>query len=119
MKENSFRIRRIEKEICRNISHYLLFKMQHDFVGIITITRANISKDLRNAKVYVHFMPQDEELKKSNETKEVLNYLNNNSYLFQRYIASQIRMRFCPKITFFEDDLYYKVLKVEKILHEL
>ena len=44
---------------------------------------------------------------------------NERNFEIQKFIAQELKMRYCPKLTFFEDHTTEQVLKVEKILHEI
>jgi len=76
----------------------------------ITISFVRMSKDLRNANVY--FMPLGGGYK-----DKLLDQLNSNKYIFQKYLASaKLQSKFTPKINFYIDDTFDEAEKISKLL---
>ena len=76
----------------------------------ITVSFVNMSKDLRIANIYM--MPLGGENK-----KKLLEVLNSNKYIFQKYIASaKLQSKFTPKINFYIDNTYDEAEKISKLL---
>ena len=76
----------------------------------ITVSFVKMSKDLRVANVY--FLPLGGEFK-----NQLLEILNENKYIFQRYIANaKLQSKFTPKINFFLDDSFEEAEKISKLL---
>ena len=101
-------------ELIRSIISECLIK--EDFfdspldISTITISFVNMSKDLRIASVY--FMPLGGMLK-----EDVLKYLNDKKYIFQRSISkAKIKSKFTPKIKFYLDNSFEEAEKVKKLL---
>ena len=79
-------------------------------ISTITISFVNMSKDLRIASVY--FMTLGG-IKK----EDVLTYLNEKKYIFQRSISkAKIKSKFTPKINFYLDNSFEEAEKVKKLL---
>ena len=77
----------------------------------ITISFVKMSKDLRIANIY--FMPLG-----GGEFKDkLLDNLNKNKYIFQKYIAfAKLKSKFTPKINFYIDNTFDEAEKIEKLL---
>jgi ribosome-binding factor A len=78
--------------------------------------------DLRTARVYVSILfPHDSEERRQEAelSKILLQELHVAAPEIQSYIASQLKTRYCPKLSFFQDESSEHVLKVERILHDL
>ena len=76
----------------------------------ITVSFVRMSKDLKIANVY--FMPLGG-IKK----EDVLTYLNEKKYIFQRSISkAKIKSKFTPKINFYLDNSFEEAEKVKKLL---
>ena len=76
----------------------------------ITVSFVKMSKDLRIANIY--FMPLGGEFK-----NKLLEFLNSNKYIFQRYIASaKLQSKFTPKIYFYIDNTFDEAEKISKLL---
>ena len=77
----------------------------------ITVSFVKMSKDLRIANIY--FMPLG-----GGEFKDkLLDNLNKNKHIFQKYIAfAKLKSKFTPKINFYIDNTFYEAEKIEKLL---
>ena len=101
-------------EVIREIVSEALTK---DFVvngendlSVITVSFVKMSKDLRNASIYI--MPLGGENK-----NKILDLLNENKFFFQRAISSaKLKSKFTPKINFFLDDSFDEAERIEKLL---
>ena len=76
----------------------------------VTVSFVKMSKDLRVANIY--FMPLGGEFK-----NKLLDILNLNKYVFQKYISSaKLHSKFTPKINFYIDDTFDEADKISKLL---
>ena len=76
----------------------------------ITVSFVKISKDLKVASDYI--MPLGGKNK-----DEILQYLNDNKHLFQKFISqAKLRSKFTPKINFYIDDSFDEAEKIENLL---
>ena len=76
----------------------------------ITVSFVKMSKDLRNANIY--FIPLGGEFK-----DKLLDTLNEQKYVFQKYIANaKLQSKFTPKINFYIDDTFDEAEKISKLL---
>ena len=107
------RIARVEHEVLRLVAQYLITQMRDELPGIITVSSVKMPADLRAARVFVSI------LNFQGNFSEVLKTLQNRAPDIQKFISNHLRTRYCPKLTFFEDEVTAKVLKVESIIREL
>jgi ribosome-binding factor A len=109
----SRRIFRVEKEMREVIGAYLISGFRGDLHGFVSVPRVVVSRDLRNAKVYVSIMgtPQDQKLS--------MESLRENAFDLQAEVNRRLRMKYCPKLTFFLDESMEKQLRVESILRSI
>ena len=77
----------------------------------ITISFVKMSKDLKIANIY--FMPLG-----GGEFKDkLLDNLNKNKHIFQKYIAvAKLKSKFTPKINFYIDNTFDEAEKIKKLL---
>lgn len=113
MPEVSRRVQRFEKGVYQLSSEFLMTKLKIPLENFASISRVQVSADLRHAKVYVHLSGHPESIEQDIEG------LQSEAKNLQRYIHSKLRSKFCPKVIFYNDTSYEKVLTVEKILYEL
>ena len=77
----------------------------------ITISFVKMSKDLRIANIY--FMP----LGGGEFQDKLLENLNKNKHIFQKYIAvAKLKSKFTPKINFYIDNTFDEAEKIKKLL---
>lgn len=107
------RVSRVESEVQRLVAQYLIQHLREELPGIVTVTRIKMPADLRTANVYISILNFE------GKFSEIIDFLQSRAYEIQRYIGDHLRMRYCPKLTFFEDEVTQKVLKVESIIRDL
>ncbi len=59
--------------------------------SIITVTRVEITKDLKSAKIFISIFPE-------NKKNEVLGVLEEKKGELRKYIGSRIKMKFLPRL---------------------
>jgi len=107
------RVARVEQEVQKAIAQFLVSGLKVRLPGLVTVASVRMPADLRAAKVYISVLGADEEREK------VLELLQKQAYLIQNFIGQELRMRYCPRLTFFQDTTTEHVLKVDRILMEL
>jgi len=107
------RVSRVEQEIQKTVAQFLISGFRFPLPGLVTVARVLMPADLRAAKVYVSVLGSEE------QRKEALETLNQRAFEVQNYIGKELRMRYCPKVTFYPDDATEHVLKIDRILYEL
>lgn len=107
------RVARVEREIQATIAQFLIRGFRTPLPGLVTVAQVKMPADLRAAKVYVSVLGSQE------QQDETLELLQDRAFEIQNFIGKELKMRFCPKLTFYPDHTTEQVLKVEKILQEL
>jgi len=107
------RVARVEREIQATIAQFLLRGFKTPLPGLVTVAQVKMPADLRAAKVYVSVLGSDA------DKEAALEILQERAFEIQNYIGKELKMRYCPKLTFYPDQMTDQVLKVERILHEL
>ena len=113
VKGDGRRVQRVELEVQKTVAQFLLSGLRVRLPGLVTVSRVLMPADLRTAKVYISVLGSDE------EREAALEKLQEQAFEIQRYIGQELRMRYCPKLTFYRDDTTEHVLKIDRILHEL
>ena len=104
---------KVTQAIKREISSIIHDELKDPRLGFVTITRVEMTPDLRYAKVFFSVLGKDEEHKKTKEALDcALGYI-------RRLIAQRIRLRFAPEIMFKEDRSIEYSIQIEKLLNEL
>ena len=80
---------------------------------MITFTRAEITKDLKQAKVYFSAYGNDDAVEKSFE------FLKRHAGVIRRMVGNRMRIKHNPELTFVYDDTTDHVLRVGEILNRI
>ncbi len=107
------RVAKVERELQQVIAKFLISGFKSPLPGLVTISRVMMPADLRAAKVYVSVLGGDSDREKA------VSLLNDRAFEVQKYIGTHLKMRYCPKLTFYADDITEKVMKIDKIFHEI
>lgn len=107
---------RVEKEVQEVVSGFIIRQLRHDLPGVVTVTRVQMPADFRNAQIFVTYFAPDVEGEKPVDAAEVLQRWAPD---IQDEIGHVMKMRYCPKITFYNDETTEKILKIEKIISEI
>ncbi len=112
MSEKSRRLQRAEKEIREVISTYLMQNQAGSSSDLVSLTQVWVSPDLRNVKAYVCVLGRDE------VDKETLETLQSHAPEIQNLFNARFRMKFCPKVKFYNDEGIKMMAKIDKIVKQ-
>lgn len=113
MPKNNTRFERINEELKKEISHIINYELNNPNVtGLISVTKAKITPDLKYAKVYVSIL-------NSKNTKETLAGLKKSSGYIRTEIAKKINLRITPELIFELDDSIEYGAKIDSILRDI
>jgi len=110
MKPN--RLARVAEAVRETASETILFELSDPRVKGVTVTRTEVSGDLQHAKVYVSIMGS------SQEQKLCMHGLRHASGFIQSRLASRLKSRFTPVITFVLDEGVKKSIEVSRLIKE-
>ncbi len=116
------RVARVENEVQRIVAQYLITHLNEELPGLVTVSRVKMPADLRTAKVYVSALFTDEhgaKLEQEVLMDQILETLQERASEIQSYINKNLRMRYCPRLTFYKDEVTEHVSKIEGIIHDL
>ncbi len=111
MTRRTERLNSLIKEI---ISDVIKKHVRHpDVSPLFTITKVDITKDLRYAKVYVSVIGTQEEKNKT------LQALQSSAGFIGVYASKEVQIRYFPELTFKLDDTMDHHLRIEEILKDI
>ncbi len=111
MSENR-RVLRVQKEIRDILSMHLISRYQHEYQVMISIPDVQVSPDLKNARILVSTLGDEEAAPKITEA------LNEDIRDIQYYLNSRLKMKFSPRIRFFADESFKIRNKLKQISEE-
>jgi ribosome-binding factor A len=106
----SDRMRRVNEAMREVLSDALTQDLKDPRVGFVTVTAVDTSPDLRNARVYVSVLG-DEEVRH----ESIAGLQSAHGYL-QRAVAGQLRLKHTPQLQFEEDDTARRADRIERLL---
>lgn len=111
--QNNNRLERINEELKKEISHIISYELKNPNVtGLISVTKAKITPDLKYAKVYVSIL-------NAKNTKETLANLKKSAGFIRSEIAKRINLRITPELVFELDDSMEYGAKIDSILKDI
>ncbi len=113
MPKNENRLNRINEELKKEISNIINFELKNPNVtGLISVTKAKITPDLKYAKIYVSIL-------NSKNVKKTMEGLKESAGFIRTQVAKAINLRITPELIFEIDDSLEYGEKIEKILKNL
>jgi ribosome-binding factor A len=109
---------RVEREVQQVISAFIINHLRNDLPGLVTVMRVQMPADFRAAQVFVTYF-NSEQPEQNEKSVNVAKILQSWAKDIQDEIVGKLKMRYCPKVTFFNDETTGNILKIEKILSNL
>jgi ribosome-binding factor A len=106
------RARRVEEQLKRLLSELVRREVKDPRVGLITITSAEVSKDLTHANVY--FTP----FAGSGDAAAALEALQHAAGFLRHQVRNQMRLRVAPEIEFRIDDSVERGARLSALIHD-
>ena len=104
---------RTEATIRRELAFILDRNLQDPRIGMVTVTKVELSVDSRYAKVYVSFLGDDDEKQKS------LHLLRKARRFVRGELAHSLRLRVAPELTFLIDESSENYIHIANVLKKI
>lgn len=105
-------MRRVDEAVRAVLSDVITRELKDPRVGFVTVTAVKTSPDLRHARVYVSVLG-DEETRAGS-----LAGLDSAHGFLQRRIASELRLKHTPALTFQYDDTTDRGMRLTELIDE-
>ncbi len=109
----SMRASRVAEQMKKEIASIIEHQVKDPRIGFVTITKVEVTNDLRHAKVFVSSLGTEEERKKSMEG------LEKAKGFIRSEVAKRINLRYAPEILLRVDDSIEHGVKISRILSEI
>jgi ribosome-binding factor A len=106
------RMRRVNEVIREVLGAAIATDLKDPRIGFVTITSVETSPDLRNSRVFVSVLGSDE------EREATLEGLRSSHGVLQGKIASEMRMKRTPTLTFHYDETIDQGMRITELLDE-
>jgi len=107
---SSQRNERIQELIKEEVSRIIQFRLQDPRVGMVTVTDAKVSVDLRYAKIYFTVLGDEA------DQVSCLDGLNHARKYIRGELAGNVQLRYVPEITFEFDNSLNQAMRIEELL---
>jgi len=107
------RQKRIGELIQEVISELLEKKLEDPRLRMVTITDAEITPDLRQARIWYSVLGEPEQIKAATQA------LRNAAGFMRRELGMQLRLRYVPEIVFKRDDSWQRGARVDDLLQQI
>jgi|YelNatPaOPRAMG01_1025707.scaffolds.fasta_scaffold00119_50 ribosome-binding factor A len=104
---------RVASQIKREISNILHDNLKDPRIGFVTVTRIELSMDLRFARIYYSvFGDAQQKLDTSEALKSATGFI-------RRLVAQRLNLKFIPQISFREDDSIEVGFRIDEEIERL
>ncbi len=111
---NNKRLGRISEEVRRVVSEIIANDLKDPRVNYMTtVTKAEVTRDLRYAKIYVSVLGDDR------EKRETIKGLENAKGFIRSEISSKIELRYAPEPMFYLDESIEQGIYMSKLIDEV
>lgn len=105
-------MRRVNELIREVLGTAIATELKDPRVGFVTVTSVETSPDLRASRVFVSVLGTDE------ERAATLEGLNSSHGFLQAKLASEVRMKRTPTLSFHYDDSVDQGMRISELLDE-
>jgi ribosome-binding factor A len=106
----SDRMRRVDEAVRQVLTDAVAQDLQDPRIGFVTMTSVKTTSDLRQARVYVSVLGDEE------QRAATLAGLRSAHGALQRRLARELRMKRTPTLEFLYDDTTDRAMRVEELL---
>src|SRR5215469_3472621 len=108
----SHRTQRVAEAIREVVSQAMLFELADPRIKGVTVLKAEVTGDLRNATVHVTVMGTD------SEQELALRGLRHAAGFLQSRVATRLQTRYTPTLSFKRDDSVKKSIEISRLIDE-
>ena len=110
--DSSRRQKRVSNLIKETLSRALVREVQDSSSGIITLTRVDLSPDLKTAHVYLSVFGQV-------DRKALLALIEQRKGLLRKHVASEVKLKYNPDLIFCLDPTLEYESRIDRLIEEL
>ncbi|HMT10125.1 MAG TPA: 30S ribosome-binding factor RbfA [Ignavibacteria bacterium] len=109
----SIRTEKVAEEIKHQLAAILTRDLAELKLGLVTVTRVRISRDLKNAKAYLSFIGNKE------PADVCVEKVNNRKKQIRMHLGKNMHLKFVPEIDFYFDDTIEYASRIDEIIKEI
>ena len=109
----SIRTEKVAEEIKHQLAPIMSRELGELHLGLVTVTMVRISRDLKNAKVYLSFIGNKEPV------ETCIEKINNRKKHIRMHLGKNMHLKFVPELDFYFDDNIQYASRIEEIIKEI
>ncbi|MBA4372191.1 MAG: 30S ribosome-binding factor RbfA [Thermodesulfovibrio sp.] len=106
------RSQRVSDLLREEVADIIMYKLKDPRIGFVTVTGVDLSPDLKNAKVFVSILKEE-------EREPTLDALTSSKAFMRATLAKRLKMKFIPHLDFRLDSSIDYGFKIDKLLKEV
>ena len=107
------RMRRVNEAMREVLSSHIAGDLKDPRIGFVTVTAVETSPDLSAARVFVSVLGAPE------EQEDAIAGLRSSRGLLQSHVATELRMKRTPTLTFVHDDTPERGMRIEQLIADV
>jgi ribosome-binding factor A len=107
------RVDRLQSQIIKEIADIVSNELRDNPPAMITFTRAEITRDLKYAKIFFSVLSPE------NDLDPCLEFLKRHAGVIRRMVGHRMRIRFTPEISYHFDASAEHVMRINEILEQI
>ncbi len=108
------RKRRLEKQLKQTISDIIRNRLKYESLKLLSVTRVELTPDMKMGTVYVSHMEKDEETR-----QEAIKFLRRKEKKIRAIVTKALPLKVIPEFRFREDTSLKEAARVNEIMKEL
>lgn len=114
MRKKSMKSSRINEEVYREVSNIIRGELKDPRISpIVSVTRTEVTTDLKQAKIYISVLGEEEALARTIEG------LKSSAGFIRNRLAATLNLRNTPELIFIPDDSIAYGIKMTKLIDEV
>jgi ribosome-binding factor A len=107
------RMRRVNEAMREVLSSHIAGDLKDPRIGFVTVTAVETSPDLTAARVFVSVLGEPA------EREDAMAGLRSSRGLLQSHVATELRMKRTPTLTFVHDDTAERGMRIEQLIADV
>ncbi len=109
----SVRVEKLQEQIKQEVSDIILRGLKDPRIGFVTVTKVEISNDLKNAKIYISILGS------KHQFEDTWQGLKHSCGFIRQELAKRIRIRFIPEIAFYPDTAMQCSAHIQELINKI
>ena len=107
------RVEKIQEQIKEEVSDIILRGLKDPRIGFVTVTKVDVSSDLKTAKIYVSILGSSEQFENTWQG------LRHSCGYIRQELAKRMRIKFVPEIAFYPDTTMQYSAHIQDLINKI